>query len=43
MTGDIRKVEAELFVFININPKIHNWIEVSDLNGAKEGDKVVWR
>ena len=40
MTGDIRKSGSRTF-FISINPKIHNWIEVSDLNGAKEGDKVV--
>ncbi|HOT40837.1 MAG TPA: ribonuclease R, partial [Candidatus Syntrophosphaera thermopropionivorans] len=40
MTGDIRESGSRTF-FISINPKIHNWIEVSDLNGAKEGDKVV--
>lgn len=40
MTGDIRESGIRTF-FISINPKIHNWIEVSELNGAKEGDKVV--
>jgi len=40
MAGDYR-VSGNHAYFISSNLKIHNWFEVGDAGGAKDGDKVV--
>ncbi len=40
MAGDIRSSNNRYY-FISSNLKIHNWLEVSDLGEAQEGEKVV--
>lgn len=40
LAGDIRIANGKTY-FLCTNPKIHNWFEVSDLNSATDGNKVV--
>ncbi len=40
LAGDVLKVKNK-WTFVCSNPKIHNWFEVSDIAGAKEGEKVI--
>ena len=40
MAGDLSFSSGKA-IFICSNPKIHNWFEITDTNGAKEGEKVI--